>query len=199
MILEDGRNHLQRTTKKYAIITSEPSNLWMAGVSNLFTLEYFRIAKRALTEDGIFCQWVHLYQISPQDIRTFLRTFASVFGHVTLWADGPDMLVLGSETPFSLGESGAIKKGATEAVLADLRRGCFYSLDEVLATYTGSTRGADRYADRAPLNTDTHPILEFSAPKSLAINRSREILYGLASAEAMASEPTLEPEKRERE
>jgi spermidine synthase len=198
MILEDGRNHLQRTGKKYAIITSEPSNLWMAGVSNLFTREYFTIAKRALTENGIFCQWVHLYQISPQDIRIFLRTFASVFGHVTLWADGPDMLVLGSDTPFSLDEQGSIEKGATETILADLRRGCFYSLDEVLRTYTGSSRGASLYADRAPLNTDTHPILEFSAPKSLAVDRSREILYGLASAEATASETRAEREGSKR-
>ena len=44
LILGDARNELRRGTENYDVIISEPSNPWITGVSNLFTLDFFELA-----------------------------------------------------------------------------------------------------------------------------------------------------------
>ena len=39
--LGDGRAYLQGTSARYDLITSQPTNPWIAGVTNLFTQEFF--------------------------------------------------------------------------------------------------------------------------------------------------------------
>ena len=45
------------------LIVSEPSNPWVSGVSGLFTTEFYGRLKGYLTPNGIFAQWLHLYEI----------------------------------------------------------------------------------------------------------------------------------------
>ena len=52
LIFDDGRNVVQHSSMKYDLITSEPSNLWMSGVANLFTREFFQAASNRLNPDG---------------------------------------------------------------------------------------------------------------------------------------------------
>jgi spermidine synthase/MFS family permease len=105
VVNDDGRNYLASTTRKYDVIMSEPSNPWITGVSDLFTTDHFRIAKRALKPDGIYCQWVQLYELSPANIKTIYRTFASQFRYVVVFAAenlSSDTVVLGSDVPLPL-------------------------------------------------------------------------------------------------
>lgn len=102
IINDDGRNFLAATDQSYDVIISEPSNPWITGVSDLFTVDHFRIAKRRLRPDGIYCQWVQLYEMSPENIKTIFRTFASVYRHVMVLAadeHSSDTVVLGSDAP----------------------------------------------------------------------------------------------------
>ena len=105
VINDDGRNYLASTQQKFDVIMSEPSNPWITGVSDLFTIDHFRIAKKRLKTDGIYCQWVQLYELSPENIKTIFRTFASEFKYViVLAADdmSSDTVVLGSDSPLPL-------------------------------------------------------------------------------------------------
>src|SRR5207249_3644231 len=66
----DGRNHLLLTDRRYDVIVSEPSNPWMAGVSSLFTRDFFALARSHLAAGGILCQWAHVYNMGSGDLRT---------------------------------------------------------------------------------------------------------------------------------
>jgi spermidine synthase len=102
VINDDGRNYLASTRRDYDVIISEPSNPWITGVSDLFTVDHFRITKQRLRPGGIYCQWVQLYELSPENIKTIYRTFASQFEHVlVLSADdrSSDTVMLGSDQP----------------------------------------------------------------------------------------------------
>ena len=79
IIVQDGRNHLELTNEKYDVIISEPSNPWMAGLANLFTLDYFKTVKGRLNENGIFVQWIHSYDMDWATFAMVGRTFAEVF------------------------------------------------------------------------------------------------------------------------
>jgi tetratricopeptide (TPR) repeat protein len=102
---DDGRNYLAATDRMYDVIISEPSNPWITGVSDLFTIDHFRIAKRRLRTGGIYCQWVQLYEMSPENIKTIFRTFAETYQHVIVFAaddHSSDTVMLGSDAPLPL-------------------------------------------------------------------------------------------------
>src|SRR5262249_44997863 len=84
LVVDDGRSYLQASREKFDLIISEPSNPWMAGISNLFTREFYQAAKERLTDDGLLTQWVQLYDFAPSDYALILRTVSSVFPHVAL-------------------------------------------------------------------------------------------------------------------
>lgn len=101
----DGRNFLAATDRRYDVVISEPSNPWITGVSNMFTADHFRAATQALAPDGVYVQWVQLYEMSPDNIKSIYRTFASVFPYVRVFAAdaySSDTVMLGSFRPLAL-------------------------------------------------------------------------------------------------
>jgi spermidine synthase len=133
---DDGRNFLASTKKRYDVIISEPSNPWITGVSDLFTVDHFRISKQRLSPDGVYCQWVQLYEMSPENIKTIYRTFASQFRHVLAFAAeelSSDTVLVGSDVPLSLGLSRLGAVMADPRIAAELARGAVYAPHDVLS------------------------------------------------------------------
>ena len=52
IVFDDAKTYFSTRNKRYDVIVSEPSNPWVSGVSNLFTREFYRLAKRHLNNDG---------------------------------------------------------------------------------------------------------------------------------------------------
>ena len=65
-----------------------------AGGNNLYSVEYFNLAARALAPDGIMVQWVPLED--PTAHRLIIRTFLEAFPNATLWLS-TDVLVGGNQ------------------------------------------------------------------------------------------------------
>src|SRR5204863_7273207 len=121
LVIGDGRSHLLLTRRRYDVIVSEPSNPWMAGVAALFTQEFFEAARARLKPDGLLCQWAHAYDISDTDLRSIVRTFASVFPEGTMWLVGAaDLLLVGTNGP-------SIERHL-DGIGPDLRRGSVSTL-----------------------------------------------------------------------
>ena len=86
VIIGDGREFLLTTKDKYDLIVSEPSNPYRAGISSLYTQDFYRAVSNRLDEDGVFTQWVQAYHVDSDTIRTLYATLTSVFPHVETWA-----------------------------------------------------------------------------------------------------------------
>ncbi|MCA9573374.1 MAG: hypothetical protein KC656_36310, partial [Myxococcales bacterium] len=85
--LNDGRNHLTLAPEgHYDLVVAEPSNPWLSGVSNLFTREFFELGASRLAPGGVWSQWVQMYGMGNEDLRSLLGTFASVFPYVRLFS-----------------------------------------------------------------------------------------------------------------
>ena len=84
LMIQDGRNHLALSRQRYDVIVSEPSNPWMAGLGNLYTREFFQLARKRLTAQGFFAQWVQAYEMDEETFSLLGRTFTSVFNHSAL-------------------------------------------------------------------------------------------------------------------
>jgi spermidine synthase len=188
LTIADGRNFILSTEKVYDAIVSEPSNPWIGGIGNLFSQEFYQIAAGRLARDGIICQWVQGYNLFPQDLRMVVKTLRSVFPHATIWnPSGGDYLLIGSRAPLSLDYKILEARYRSFPGLREDMRGLgLRSPFSLVADFVLGEEETARYADRAWLNTDDLPLLEFSAPNSLyadtvALNAS--VMEGFKTAE----------------
>jgi spermidine synthase len=96
----DAYRTLLRSTEQYDVVTSEPSNPWVAGVEMLYTKEFLEAVRSRLAPGGVYGQWFHTYETSPEVIDLILRTYASVFPFASVWyTGGPDLLLVGMNRP----------------------------------------------------------------------------------------------------
>ncbi|MBX7119519.1 MAG: hypothetical protein K1X31_11015 [Gemmatimonadaceae bacterium] len=94
---DDAKSYFASNARRYDLILSEPSNPWVSGVSGLFTDEFYARVSGYLTEDGVFGQWLHLYEIDDDLVLSVLaalhRHFRSYAVHLT---NDVDILVVAS-------------------------------------------------------------------------------------------------------
>lgn len=168
-VLEDGRNYLLAAPGGYDVIISEPSNPWIAGIGNLFTREYYRLALEKLAPGGVFGQWMHTYAMAPEDLHMVYRTFAEVFPHVALWAiNDSDMLLIGTREPQRIWLRAWREILARRpAVQNDLRDLGFPDAASLLAMLVMPKAALQAMAGDVEVNQDDRPRLEFSAPRNL--------------------------------
>lgn len=170
IVTNDGRNYVDSSKKKYDVITSEPPNIWVAGVSGLFTQEFYRSAQAHLSPGGILCQWMPVYEMREQDFKTTLATIRSVFPHLAFWAIGSDVALVASNEPLTFDPTAVARRLAFPGVVADLAE--IGRTPEEILTLLGKP---DIPANQLPaflssitmLNRDDRPILEFNTARNL--------------------------------
>ena len=186
----DARNHLLFSRDSFDVVISEPSNPWMSGVSPLFTVEFFELVRSRLKDGGLFCQWIHLYNLAEESLRTVVGGFTDVFPEAALFVlhDG-DALLIGAKGAFppvpGRNIEPRIARLADELApygITDFRalRGWLTAAGPELAAWAAG----------APRHRDDHPILEFRAPLSV---HAATAFQNRRALERLASEPPFGP------
>lgn len=104
-IVNDGRYVLAATADgAYDAIICQPSDPWVSGASELFTTNFWQLARTKLKSDGIIAQWVQMYSISPKNFAIIVRSFASVFPNCALVypESSGECILLGTSNPQEL-------------------------------------------------------------------------------------------------
>ncbi|MFG0316568.1 MAG: fused MFS/spermidine synthase, partial [Planctomycetota bacterium JB042] len=186
VLTTDGRNHLRFTDRTYDVVISEPSNPWIVGIGDLFTLEFFRIVSDRLTDGGVACIWVETYNIDEESLRSVARTVLEVFPDGALWNIGPfDFELVGVKGGIEVDAATLVARAEAPAVAADLGRIGIDSAAGLLARQVCGPEALRRFADGAPLHTDDNALLEFRAPRILFRNRGEfDLLETLEEARA---------------
>lgn len=181
--IDDGRNYLHfQEPESYDLIISHPSNPWMAGVSILFTDEFFAEVKRKLRPGGVFGQWFHLYNMSPENIRILLRTFLRHFPESAMFVIAGERFT-GDLVAVGVKDSLRLRRLPDDPSLPPgIRR----ALDEIGVSDTALLTGfiAARgdlvaFAGDGPINTDDRPILELQAPADRFFTDPERVLNAL--------------------
>jgi spermidine synthase len=169
VVVDDARHFVLTTHKSYDVITAEPSNPWISGVSNLFTIEQYQAYRKRLRPGGILFQWAHIYSMSADDLKTVIATFQTVFPHTTVWQDtfGRDLFLLGSEKSLEIDLGRFTRRIELPDVKENLARIDGDDPLRLLNRFVMDEAAAALFANGGKLHTDDRPILEFSAPKSL--------------------------------
>lgn len=100
VVIEDAKTFFASGQQLYDVIVSEPSNPWVSGVAGLFSREFYAMVKRHLTPGGVFCQWIHLYEIDMALVATVLLALEESFPHYDIYAaNDVDLLIIASDQP----------------------------------------------------------------------------------------------------
>jgi spermidine synthase len=83
--VEDGRFFLQTSDQSFDLITAEPPPLRGAGITNLYSREYFRLVRDRLRKGGVVTYWLPVNQLWLSETKAVMRGFCDAFPDCTLW------------------------------------------------------------------------------------------------------------------
>jgi len=170
----DGRNdlllHRWSGAPGYDLITSQPSHPWRVGAANLFTEEFFRLARGALRPGGIFATWLNGFRIDPDALLSVVTSFERIYPGALLVdvsrGGRRAFLLLGSTGPLGL-DADLLSERLAEPALAD------YLADFEIggtAAFLARIEGPARVfaaIDPGAANTDDNAFVESRTPRSL--------------------------------
>ncbi|MEE9608057.1 MAG: hypothetical protein V3U03_09995 [Myxococcota bacterium] len=170
IVRDDARNFLRTTRSRFDAIVADLFVPWRARTASLYAREHFEAARRRLEPDGLFWQWLPLYQLEEAEFRIIAATFLDVFPRAGVfrgdfygrypiaalagWAGEPAPARAVSDAAERLAAAGATDRWVTDR-------------DGIWSLYVGPLAHAPGLA-RAPRNTDARPRIEFLAARSYA-------------------------------
>jgi len=153
----DARHYLRTTAEKYDVITADLMLPHLAGAANLYSADYYALARRVLAPGGIMVQWISAE--SEYQLKMMIRSFLSVFPHVTAWHGGG--VLIGSMEPLMLRESNFIWKREYPTVRKAFDDLGFTTFDKLVGTYFTDDARLRAYVGDGPLLRDDKPIIEY--------------------------------------
>ncbi|HEX2780920.1 MAG TPA: hypothetical protein VHM30_15580, partial [Gemmatimonadaceae bacterium] len=164
-VYDDARSYFASAGERYDLIISEPSNPWVAGVSGLFTTEFYSHVRRYMNADGVFAQWVHVSEMHDGLVLSVVRALAENFPDYALYnVSNHDLLIVASKEGKLRAPDWSVF--ADSAIAEDYKR---------VLPITPEMFDALRVADAstfAPLvggggaNSDFYPTLDLGAERS---------------------------------
>lgn len=162
VIVNDGRNFLALTERRYDVITLEPMPPTFAGMVNLYSREFYSMARAHLRPEGILCQWVPFHLMSLAESQAVLRTFVEVFPQSSLWMHRGSGFVIGTAGGRLAVDAARLEAGLGEpGIREDLKpvgAGELIPLLNLLVWGPETLRAATASAS---LVTDDNPTLDF--------------------------------------
>jgi spermidine synthase len=159
--VRDGRHELLASDQRYDMITLEPPPPSAAGVANLYSRDFYELARDRLELDGVFAQWWPLATQNDEDSQSLVQSFIEVFPHATLWTtELHEALLIGSMTPIELDVERIASRLAQPDIAAVLGEAGIQDVSDLLATYVTDREGLVGYAGGAAPVTDDRPRIE---------------------------------------
>jgi hypothetical protein len=98
--LDDARSYFAAQRERYDLILSVPSNPWVAGVSGLFTTEFYAHVRNYVAPHGVFAQWIHLSETNDGLVLSVIRAVAENFPDYALYTVADqDILIVATNDP----------------------------------------------------------------------------------------------------
>jgi len=166
LVIDDAKSYFAGVRGAYDVLVSEPSNPWMSGVGNLFSKEFYQLVPRVLKDDGVFVQWLQLYEIDTRLVNSALGAMLPQFDHVHAYiTNNADLLMVASNAPLQPPDFQGLLESEIAPELA--RIGISHPRQlEYRKVADRRLLEAIVNANPAPINSDYFPILSLEAPRT---------------------------------
>lgn len=170
LIVGDGRNFLLFSSKKYDVITVDPSPpIHSAGTVNLYTREFLSLCREHLTPDGVMCLWFPYGArdagATDDDLSYILKSFYCVFPDMTVWIGprGWGFYIIGTLKETSVDKSKIERYFKNPRFLKDLSeydKSCPTS-SQLTNLLVADKNDVGKFTKNALILTDNFPYTEF--------------------------------------
>ncbi|MEE4112585.1 MAG: hypothetical protein V2I40_07190 [Desulfobacteraceae bacterium] len=166
----DARRFVNTSRNTYDVIVADLFHPARDGAGFLYTVEHFTAIRDLLSRDGIFCQWLPLYQMDLEVLRVIMRTFLHVFPDgvaflATYSLQTPIIGLIGGNAPLSYPPDYYEQRVESRLSYEKLQRYRLHSLYTLLGGFMGGPQDLDSFSGQGPLNTDDRPVVVFEAPQ----------------------------------
>ena len=185
--VDDARHFLTTTKQKFDAITSDPFDPWVKGAANLYTREFWELAKRHLSPGGVVTVFVQLYDSGMAAVKSEVATFFEAFPNGTIWGNtvqgqGYDVVLLGQVEPTRINVDALeahLQSPEFAPVAHSLRQIGFDSAVALLSTYGGRGPELAPWLKDAEINRDDNLRLQFLAGFGMNVDQRAEIYRGM--------------------
>jgi predicted membrane-bound spermidine synthase len=181
IVVDDAKTFFSTRRQAYDIIISEPSNPWVSGTASLFSIEFYRLVRQHLSADGLFVQWLQLYEFDVDLVASVLKAMGQHFDDYAIYqSNGSDILIVatnGRSVPMP--QAGPlVHPGLAE----ELRRVGVQSLQDVLIRKIGDRRLLEPWLRTTSIraNSDFRPVLYHRAARARFFQENAGSLTTLA-------------------
>jgi spermidine synthase len=183
IIIDDAKSYFSSQKSKYDIIISEPSNPWISGVGGLFSREFYNFVPNHLKENGLFVQWLQLYEIDDQLVASVINGLTPAFSDYSAWLVNSSDLIIVATPRGKLPEFDVdrILKGTLATELARLGISDAGHINLRCVATGPLLRGyGELYKTRA--NSYYYPLLSLEAPRTRFTKANAKIFPLLANS-----------------
>jgi len=182
--IDDGRHFLMTSKEKFDGITVDPLDPWVKGAANLYTREFYEVAKAHLNPGGVVTMYIQLFETNREAVQSSVATFFEVFPNGTIWGNtyqgqGHDMVLLGTVEPLRIDLDAMEKRiegNRMTQSLVDIGMG---STLDLFATYAGRRSDLTEWLKDAAINRDRNLRMQYLAGFGLNLDDSASIYAGM--------------------
>jgi spermidine synthase len=187
--IEDAKTYFSLNNSVYDIIIAEPSNPWVSGVSSLFSSEFYATAINHLADDGLFVQWIQMYEFSDDLAVSILKALSTSFEDYRIFLSNSSDVILVAKKRGQLGSPDwdLILRGEVGRSLARVGISTASDLD---VRQSASRANIIPFLEDMPVpaNSDYFPYVDLNAGKAMFMGSSATLF----SAWMTAPLPVLE-------
>jgi predicted membrane-bound spermidine synthase len=180
-VVDDAKSYFAAAGKKFDFIFSEPSHPWVSGVAGLFTQEFYDRINQYLQPDGVFAQWIHIYDINDRLVMTVLRALHERFRTYEVFMPAvSDMLVIATNAPEVPTPDWSIFQYPD--IARDFCHQIPFTPEAMEATRLGNRASLAPLVDGFPYaNSDFFPHLDNGAERSRFMAQQASGIFGLSA------------------
>jgi spermidine synthase len=170
LIVEDGRNYMAHTERKYDLISIEIGQIFRPGLASFYTCDFYRQVRRRLKKNGMAAQFLPIGSFGPHEFRAVIRSFLEVFPRSVLWYKTSEFLLIGSaDAPLRVTSGRLQLLENHDAVHRDLEfaywdgpKNWLNRPEVFLAGFLCGPQSLDRLTVKSPVYSDDLPVLEYA-------------------------------------
>jgi len=162
VFVEDGRHYMVLHEERYNVITLEPPPPRDAGIVNLYSREFYHLAKSRLEPKGILTQWLPVEQLSEDNIRTMVSAFVAELPYTALiYGYNKNFILIGSGEPLSIDPREGLRRISAPTTAANLKRCGIDGLPDVYGAVIQTDSELRFLARNVPPLTDDRPSIQY--------------------------------------
>ncbi|RDH45407.1 hypothetical protein [Zooshikella ganghwensis] len=178
IVIGDARTFFHSSSKHYDIIISEPSNPWVSGVASLFTTEFYKLISNSLSNNGIYAQWIHIYEFDIYLLASILSAISHNFEDYMIFSTNyVDLLIISSNNQLNLSNINNIFKH--QKIKKELSRIGHFKTDDLLIHYLTNKSQSLFLTKSIKPNSDYFPVVQQKADKYRFLKKSASPIHQL--------------------